>query len=92
MLGMKKIFRIHNYSENMKAKISTYSFKGKVDMWCEDSKDVKGIAEDNLTWGEFEKLFKNQYLFEWYYDNKAREFYDLRIYGKCQTSNILPSF
>jgi len=32
LLGMKNFFRIHSYSENMKAKIETYSLKGKAEI------------------------------------------------------------
>ena len=31
-LGMNKFFRVHDYSENMKAKITTFSLKGKADI------------------------------------------------------------
>ena len=60
MLGMKKFFRLHDYSENMKAKIATFSLKGKVDIWWEDVKNVKGIYEEYLTWHAFERLFKKK--------------------------------
>jgi len=31
LLGMRKFLRLHNYSENMKENIDTFSLKGKVD-------------------------------------------------------------
>ena len=68
-LGMKKFFRFHNYSENMKAKITTFSLKGKTNIWWEDVNNVKGIREEELIWDEFERLFKKKYLFERYYDD-----------------------
>ena len=43
LLDMKKYFRFHNYSENLKAKIATFSLKGKEDIWWEYVKNVKGI-------------------------------------------------
>jgi len=42
-LGMKKFFRIHDYSKNMKSKAITYSLKIKIDIWWEDLKNVKCI-------------------------------------------------
>ena len=42
-LGIKKLLIFHNYSENMKDKIDTFSFKGKPYIWWEDVKNVKGI-------------------------------------------------
>ena len=55
----------------MKTKITTFSLKGKVDIWWEDVK--------NLTCHAFERLFTKKYLFEGYYDDKAKEFYGLRM-------------
>ena len=33
LLGMKNFFKLNNYSENMKAKIDTFSLKGKSNIW-----------------------------------------------------------
>jgi len=59
---MKKFFKLHDCSKNMKAKIATLSIKGKENIWWEYVKNVKGIREDELTWNEFERLFKKKYL------------------------------
>lgn len=32
LLGMNKFFRLHDYSENIKVRIDTFSLKGKVDI------------------------------------------------------------
>ena len=42
-------------------------------------KNVKGIHEEELTWHAFERLFKKKYLLERYYDDKAKEFYELMM-------------
>jgi len=60
----------------MKAKITTFSVKGKAYIWWEDVKNVKGIHEDNLTWHEFERLFKKKYFSERYFDDRSKEFYE----------------
>lgn len=42
-------------------------------------KNVKGIHEEDLTWHEFERLFKKKHFSERYFDDKAKEFYELWI-------------
>ncbi len=49
LLGMNKLLRFHDYSENMKAKIAMFSLKGKVDIWREDVKWVRDIKIDDLS-------------------------------------------
>ena len=46
---------MHDYSENMEAKIATFSLKGKADIWWEYVKNVKGVDEYDLTWNVFER-------------------------------------
>ena len=76
---MRKFFRLHDYSKNVKAKVSTFSLKGKADIWWEDVKNVRCIHEEDLTWSEFEQLFKKKYLLERYFDDRAKEFYELKM-------------
>eukprot|EP00253_Pinus_taeda_P029718 PITA_29718 len=40
---------------------------------------VKGVSEQNITWEKFQRYFKESYLTERFYDEKAREFHDLRL-------------
>jgi len=35
---MKKFLEMHDYTENMKARITIFSLKGKIDIWWEDVK------------------------------------------------------
>ena len=51
---MRKFFKLHGYSENMKARVATFSHKGKADIWWEDVKNVRCIHEEDFTWSEFE--------------------------------------
>lgn len=37
------------------------------------------MSEKNITWEKFHKYFKERYLTERFYDEKAREFHDLRL-------------
>ena len=43
LLGMKNFFELHDYIENVKAKIIDSSFKGKANIWWEDVKQVRDI-------------------------------------------------
>ena len=42
-------------------------------------KNVGGIIEKELTWDEFENIFRERHLFRQYYDWKARELYKLKL-------------
>lgn len=43
MLGMNKFFILHEYLENMKVRIATFSLKGNPNIWWEDVKNVRGL-------------------------------------------------
>jgi len=79
ILGRKKYFRVLDYSENLKAGITIFNLNGKAYIWWEELRNVKGIHEKELSWGKFEKYFKKKYLSERYYDNKTKEFYELKL-------------
>jgi hypothetical protein len=40
---------------------------------------VKGIHEKELSWRQFEKQFKKNYLSKRYYDENTKEFYELKL-------------
>eukprot|EP00253_Pinus_taeda_P031475 PITA_31475 len=40
---------------------------------------VRGIIEQDVTWEKFQGYFKEKYLTERFYDEKAREFHDIRL-------------
>ena len=42
-------------------------------------KRLRGIKKNELSWYEFQRLFRNNYLLERYYDDKAKEFYVLKM-------------
>jgi hypothetical protein len=52
---------------------------GKASIWWEDLKNVKGIHEEDLSWERFEKYFRKKYLSEKYFDEKTKEFYELKL-------------
>lgn len=79
LLGMKKFFKLHDYLENMKAKIANSSLKGKSYICWEYVKHVRGSREEKLTWDEFERILRKKYSSERYYDGKDKELYDLTM-------------
>jgi hypothetical protein len=89
LLGLKKYLRVHDYSENLKVRITIFNLNGKASILCEDLRNVKGIHEKDLSWKQFEKYFKKKYLSEKYFkkkylsekysDGKTKEFYELKL-------------
>lgn len=75
----EEFFELHDYLGNMKAKIYVFSLKGRLYIWWKDMKRVRGIRIVELSWNEFKGLFRKKYLWERYYDKKAKEFYELKM-------------
>lgn len=88
---MKKYFRVHDYSENIKAKVVIFSLKGKVDIWWEVLKNVKDTREKELISRRFEKYFWKKYLFENYYDKRAKKLYE-HEWGKLTANEYTSRF
>jgi hypothetical protein len=53
--------------------------KGKAYIWWEYLRNIKGIREKGFSYNKFEKYFKKKYLSERYYDEKMKEFYELKL-------------
>eukprot|EP00253_Pinus_taeda_P015084 PITA_15084 len=64
---------------NLKVRLAIFQLQGKATLWWEEIKIVKGVSEQNITWEKFQKYFKERYLTENFYDEKAQEFHDLRL-------------
>ena len=45
----------------------------------EGLKRVKCIREKNINWSTFKKYFKKKFLSEQYYEERAKEFYELKL-------------
>lgn len=76
---MNQFFGLHDYSKNMKDKVATSSLKGKTKIWWEYVKNVIGMREEDLTWNEFKRLLKWKYPSERYFDDREKEFYELKM-------------
>ena len=59
--------------------MTIYSLTGKADIWWQDIKQVNGIKEKSINRRTFKKYFKKKFLSEQYYEDRAKEFYDLRL-------------
>eukprot|EP00253_Pinus_taeda_P008664 PITA_08664 len=76
---MNKYFQLYEYDHNLKARLAIFQLQGKTTLWWEEVKIVKGVMEQTITWENFQRYFKERYLTERFYDEKAREFHDLRL-------------
>ena len=52
--------------------MAIYNIMGKAYIWWQDLKIVKGIREKNINWRTFKKYFKNKFLSEQYYEERAK--------------------
>jgi hypothetical protein len=71
--------------------VATFNLNGKASIWWEDLKNVKGIHEEGLSWERFEKYFRKKYLSEKYFDEKTKEFYELKL-GKLTIEEYVSRF
>lgn len=79
LINMNKYFQLYEYDDNLKARLAIFQLQGKATLWWEEVKIVKGVTEQSITWENFQRYFKERYLTERFYDEKAREFHDLRL-------------
>jgi hypothetical protein len=52
---------------------------------------VKGIHENDLSWKQFEKHYKKKYLSEKYFDEKTKEFYEIKL-GQLNIKEYIKKF
>jgi hypothetical protein len=91
LLGLKKYFKVHDYFENLKARIAIFNLNGKASILWEDLRNVKGIHEKDLSWKQFEKYFKKKYHSIKYFDRKTKDFYELKL-GKLTIDEYINKF
>ena len=77
--GMENSFQTYNYSDRLKAQMAIYNLTKKADIWWQDIKRVKNLKEKYLTQRVFKKYFKSKFLFEQYYEERAKQFYELKL-------------
>ena len=79
LLRMRKYFQFQDYSVNMKARVSIFNLNGRASIWWEHLRKVKKINEWWIVWNQFKKYFKQKYLSDRYYDDKIKEFHELKL-------------
>jgi hypothetical protein len=79
LLGMRKYFQLQNYSTHAEGRIAMYQLKGKESMWWDQFVQVQHIREKEVTWKEFKWYFEKKYLTKRYYDQKIKEFFELKL-------------
>eukprot|EP00253_Pinus_taeda_P013617 PITA_13617 len=79
LINMNKYFQLYEYDHNLKARLAIFQLQGKATLWWEEVKIVKGVTEQTITWDNFQRYFKERYLTERFYDEKAKEFHDLHL-------------
>ena len=79
LLGMRKYFRVHNYSSEMKARLAIYNLNGKAARWWRDLKHTKKHELREIQWSNFRKIFQEKYMSERFFDIKVEEFHELHM-------------
>ena len=59
--------------------MAIYQLWEKATLWWEEVKYVYSIEDQDVTWDSFQQYFKDKYLTERFYDEKSREFHDLKL-------------
>ena len=91
LIDMGKYFQIYEYIDKLKARLTVYQLRGKVTLQWEEIKTVRKIDKEQVTWNEFQKHFKDKYLTKRYYDEKTKEFNELRL-GTLTMDEYVPRF
>ena len=63
----------------MKARVAIFNLIGRASIWWEHFRQVKNINKRDIVWKRFQKNFRQKYLFDKYYDDKIKEFHELRL-------------
>ena len=79
LLGMRKYFQVQDYSGNMKSRVAIFNLTGRATIWWEHHIQVKKVNERRIVWKQFKKYFKKKYLSDRYYDDKIKEFHEMRL-------------
>ena len=76
---MTKYFQVQDYYGNMKARVVIFNLTRRASVWSEHHRQVKKVNERRIAWKQFKKYFKQKYLFDRNYDDKIKEFHDLKL-------------
>ena len=87
LLVMRKYFRVHNYSSEMKSCISIFNLNGKAVRWWRDLKHTKKDELREIHCSKFRKIFQEKYKSKRFFDRKVKEFHEL-----CMGSMTMDAF
>ena len=76
---MRKYFQVQDYSGNMKARVAILNLTRRASIWWEHHRQAKKVNERRIVWKQFKKYFKQKYLSDRYYDDKIKEFHEMRL-------------
>ena len=76
---MKKYFQVQSYSGNLNERVSIFNLNDIASIWWEHLRKVRKINDRKIVWKQFKKYFKHKYLSDRYYDDKIKEFHELRL-------------
>ena len=76
---MKKYFQVEDQYGNMKARVAIFNINGRASIWWEHLRQVKKINDRKIFWKQFKNHFKQKYLSNKYYDDKIKEFHELKL-------------
>ena len=76
---MRNYFQVQDYYGNMKDMVAIFNLTGRASIWWENFRQVKNINERKIVWKQFQKYFRQKYLSDRYYDDKIKEFDELRL-------------
>ena len=79
ILGMRKYFQVQYYSRNMKARVAIFNLTRRESIWWEHFRKVKNINERKIVWKQLQKIFRQKYLFDGYYDGNIKEFHETSL-------------
>ena len=63
----------------MKSRFAIFHLSGRAYISWEQLRQVNKMSERNITWKQFKKYFKKKYLSDRYYDDKIKEFHELKL-------------
>ena len=90
-MQMEWYLKIHDYTENVKFRISIFNISGIALIWWKHLVQVKGIVERRVDWSRFRVKFQEKYLMNQYYDHKRKEFHNQNL-GKKSMEEYVQKF
>ena len=72
--------------------MTIYNLTRKAGIWWQDIKRVKNLKEKYGTWIFFRKYFKRKFLSKQYYEERAKEFNELKLGSNMSIKELSSKF